>query len=88
MQLAFYRDQGKFELTYESAMVRLFCKGRTETVRPCTVHSRAFVLAMCGEGEGERGASKAKTAAERREVKQRLLRVGSTSVHRRSCAIA
>ena len=28
-------------------MTRLFQEGRTETVRPCTVESAAFVEAMC-----------------------------------------
>eukprot|EP01097_Dermamoeba_algensis_P004217 TRINITY_DN2788_c0_g1_i1.p1 TRINITY_DN2788_c0_g1~~TRINITY_DN2788_c0_g1_i1.p1 ORF type:complete len:589 (-),score=136.73 TRINITY_DN2788_c0_g1_i1:505-2271(-) len=43
LQVAFYRDNGKFENTYESSMTRLFKDGRTETVRPVTVESVAFV---------------------------------------------
>ena len=46
MQLAYYRDQGRFDATYESSMTRLFLHGRTETVRPCTAESVAFVRAM------------------------------------------
>ena len=33
LQLAQKRDTGKFRLTYEASMTRLFKEGRTETVR-------------------------------------------------------
>lgn len=46
LQLAYYRDAGKFSLTYEASMTRLFREGRTETVRPCTIESTAWVKAM------------------------------------------
>lgn len=46
LQLAYYRDFGKFSLTYEASMTRLFREGRTETVRPCTIESAAWVKAM------------------------------------------
>lgn len=46
LQLAYYRDAGKFSLTYEASMTRLFREGRTETVRPCTIESAEWVLAM------------------------------------------
>lgn len=46
LQLAYYRDAGKFSLTYEASMTRLFREGRTETVRPCTIESSAWVKAM------------------------------------------
>ncbi|KAM9299185.1 carnitine O-palmitoyltransferase 1, liver isoform-like [Gastrophryne carolinensis] len=46
LQLAHYRDKGKFCLTYEASMTRLFREGRTETVRSCTVESSNFVKAM------------------------------------------
>lgn len=46
LQLAYYRDAGKFSLTYEASMTRLFREGRTETVRPVTTESREYVLAM------------------------------------------
>uniref|UniRef100_A0A023GNS8 carnitine O-palmitoyltransferase n=1 Tax=Amblyomma triste TaxID=251400 RepID=A0A023GNS8_AMBTT len=46
LQLAYYRDAGRFSLTYEASMTRLFREGRTETVRPVTCESRAWVLAM------------------------------------------
>ncbi|XP_077999848.1 carnitine O-palmitoyltransferase 1, liver isoform-like [Glandiceps talaboti] len=46
MQLAYFRDAGKFSLTYEASMTRAFREGRTETVRPCTVESCEFVRSM------------------------------------------
>lgn len=49
LQLAYYRDQRCFALTYESAMTRLFRDGRTETVRPVSEASCAFVRAFCDE---------------------------------------
>ena len=48
LQLAYYKDSGgKFCLTYEASMTRLYLEGRTETVRPVTMESIAFVRAMC-----------------------------------------
>jgi hypothetical protein len=47
IQLAFYREHKQFCLTYEASMMRLFRDGRTETVRPVTQQSCAFVKAMC-----------------------------------------
>lgn len=46
LQLAYYRDAGRFSLTYEASMTRLFREGRTETVRPCTIESAAWVKSM------------------------------------------
>lgn len=46
LQLSYYRDAGRFCLTYEASMTRLFREGRTETVRSCTVESTAWVRAM------------------------------------------
>ncbi|XP_076412453.1 carnitine O-palmitoyltransferase 1, liver isoform isoform X2 [Peromyscus maniculatus bairdii] len=46
LQLAHYKDMGKFCLTYEASMTRLFREGRTETVRSCTTESCNFVMAM------------------------------------------
>lgn len=40
------QDMGKFCLTYEASMTRLYREGRTETVRSCTAESCDFVLAM------------------------------------------
>jgi hypothetical protein len=47
LQLAYFRNQGKFVQTYESAMARLYVEGRTETIRSCTNQTAAFVRAMC-----------------------------------------
>lgn len=46
LQLAYYRDAQRFSLTYEASMTRLFREGRTETVRPCTIESTAWVKSM------------------------------------------
>lgn len=46
LQLAYYRDFGKFSLTYEASTLRLYREGRTETVRSCTIESSAWVKAM------------------------------------------
>eukprot|EP01059_Diplonema_ambulator_P025135 TRINITY_DN42123_c0_g1_i1.p1 TRINITY_DN42123_c0_g1~~TRINITY_DN42123_c0_g1_i1.p1 ORF type:complete len:831 (+),score=333.13 TRINITY_DN42123_c0_g1_i1:45-2495(+) len=46
LQVAYFRDQGRFDLTYESSMTRLFAEGRTETIRSCSVESCAFVRAL------------------------------------------
>lgn len=40
------KDKGKFCLTYEASMTRLFREGRTETVRSCTMETCAFVRSM------------------------------------------
>jgi len=40
------QNAGKFCLTYEASMTRLFREGRTETVRSCTTQSCAFVRSM------------------------------------------
>lgn len=49
LQLSFFRDQGKFDLTYEACMTRLFREGRTETVRSVTMESCDFVRSMLNE---------------------------------------
>ncbi|XP_065837964.1 carnitine O-palmitoyltransferase 1, liver isoform-like isoform X2 [Oscarella lobularis] len=61
LQLAYFRDQGHSCLTYEASMTRLFREGRTETVRPVTMQSAAFVKAMCD-------------SASSKEEKRKLLR--------------
>uniref|UniRef100_A0A8C6WUZ3 carnitine O-palmitoyltransferase n=1 Tax=Neogobius melanostomus TaxID=47308 RepID=A0A8C6WUZ3_9GOBI len=45
LQLAYFREQNNFCLTYEASMTRLFREGRTETVRSCSNESSAFVRA-------------------------------------------
>ena len=46
LQLAYFRDQGRFDQTYESSMTRLFKHGRTETIRTVSSQSCAWVRAM------------------------------------------
>lgn len=46
IQMAYYKQNGKFVQTYEASMTRLYLQGRTETVRSCTEESCNFVLAM------------------------------------------
>merc|ERR550539_519111 len=45
-QLAYFRDIGKFHLTYEACMTRMFREGRTETVRSASIESADWVRAM------------------------------------------
>ncbi|CAG2246768.1 CPT1A [Mytilus edulis] len=45
LQLTYYRNAGKFALTYESSMTRLYLLGRTDTVRSVTSESTEFVRA-------------------------------------------
>ncbi|XP_076057083.1 carnitine O-palmitoyltransferase 1, liver isoform-like [Oratosquilla oratoria] len=46
LQLAYYKDAGRFCQTYEASATRLYQNGRTETVRSCTNATAAFVKAM------------------------------------------
>jgi len=46
IQLACYKDQGRFVQTYEASMTRLYLNGRTETVRSCTPQMVDFVMCM------------------------------------------
>ena len=46
-----FQSAGKFCLTYESSMTRLFREGRTETVRSCSKDTCAFVKAMEAKAE-------------------------------------
>ena len=43
LQVAYKRDMGELALTYESAAVRIFNEGRTETIRSVSKDSKAFV---------------------------------------------
>lgn len=43
IQLAFKRAFGQTVATYESASTAGFLRGRTETIRPATIESKAFV---------------------------------------------
>uniref|UniRef100_A0A674PK88 Carnitine O-palmitoyltransferase 1, muscle isoform n=1 Tax=Takifugu rubripes TaxID=31033 RepID=A0A674PK88_TAKRU len=74
LQLAQFRDQGLFCLTYESSMTRMFRDGRTETVRSCTSEAVAFVKAM--ESNAQRLALFRK-AADKHQNMYRLAMTGS-----------
>ena len=43
LQVTYFKNAGKFALTYESSMTRLYLQGRTETVRSLSNESAAFV---------------------------------------------
>lgn len=43
LQLAYFKDAGKFALTYEASMTRMYLLGRTETVRSLTNELAAFI---------------------------------------------
>uniref|UniRef100_A0A182P8A9 Choline/carnitine acyltransferase domain-containing protein n=1 Tax=Anopheles epiroticus TaxID=199890 RepID=A0A182P8A9_9DIPT len=62
-QLAYYKQHGKFVATYESCSTAAFRHGRTETMRPCTLATKAF----CEEVE-RRDTGAKKTVAELREL--------------------
>lgn len=46
LQVTYFKNAGKFALTYESSMTRLYLLGRTETVRSLTLESVEFVRAF------------------------------------------
>ncbi|NXL87372.1 CPT1A palmitoyltransferase, partial [Alectura lathami] len=78
LQLAHYRDMGKFCLTYEASMTRLFREGRTETVRSCTTESCDFVQAMEDPSESnEKKLKLFKLAASRHQHLYRLAMTGA-----------
>jgi len=54
LQLAYTRDRGHADNTYEAASVRLFAAGRTETVRSASAEALAFVAAMDQPGASPR----------------------------------
>ncbi|XP_072291402.1 carnitine O-palmitoyltransferase 1, muscle isoform [Eucyclogobius newberryi] len=78
LQLAQFRDQEVFCLTYESSMTRMFRDGRTETVRSCTSEAVAFVRAMEDESatKSER-LSLFKKAADKHQNMYRLAMTGA-----------
>ncbi|XP_062973116.1 carnitine O-palmitoyltransferase 1, liver isoform isoform X2 [Elgaria multicarinata webbii] len=78
LQLAHYRDMGKFCLTYEASMTRLFREGRTETVRSCTIQSCKFVQAMDDSAESlEKKRALFKAAANNHQHLYRLAMTGA-----------
>ncbi|KAI5626275.1 carnitine palmitoyltransferase 1A, partial [Silurus asotus] len=76
LQLAHFRDKGKFCLTYEASMTRLFREGRTETVRSCTNETCAFVKAMVNNDTREKKLSLLKQAAEKHQLMYRIAMTG------------
>uniref|UniRef100_A0A673BN23 carnitine O-palmitoyltransferase n=1 Tax=Sphaeramia orbicularis TaxID=375764 RepID=A0A673BN23_9TELE len=76
LQLAHYRDKGKFCLTYEASMTRLFREGRTETVRSCTIETCAFVRSMIRDETREERLKLLKVAAEKHQNMYRLAMTG------------
>ncbi|KAI6185173.1 Carn-acyltransf domain-containing protein [Aphelenchoides fujianensis] len=46
LQLTYFKDQNEFTLTYEAAAARFYRNTRTETIRPVSAASCAFVRAM------------------------------------------
>ncbi|KAM9807974.1 carnitine O-palmitoyltransferase 1, liver isoform 1-T1 [Neosynchiropus ocellatus] len=77
LQLAHFRDKGKFCLTYEASMTRLFREGRTETVRSCTMETCNFVRAMLRDETREERLKLLKTAAEKHQNMYRLAMTGN-----------
>uniref|UniRef100_A0A671RCQ3 Carnitine O-palmitoyltransferase 1, liver isoform-like n=1 Tax=Sinocyclocheilus anshuiensis TaxID=1608454 RepID=A0A671RCQ3_9TELE len=75
LQLAHFRDKGKFCLTYEASMTRLFREGRTETVRSCTTQTCDFVRAMMNDKREEK-LKLLKVAAEKHQDLYRLAMTG------------
>ncbi|XP_061628499.1 carnitine O-palmitoyltransferase 1, liver isoform isoform X4 [Phyllopteryx taeniolatus] len=76
LQLAHYRDKGKFCLTYEASMTRLFREGRTETVRSCTAETCAFVHSMIRDETREERLKLLKLSAEKHQNLYRLAMTG------------
>ncbi|XP_051975584.1 carnitine O-palmitoyltransferase 1, liver isoform isoform X1 [Xyrauchen texanus] len=78
LQLAHFRDKGKFCLTYEASMTRLFREGRTETVRSCTSQSCDFVRAMMSDSATREEQLKLlKVAAEKHQDLYKLAMTGN-----------
>ncbi|XP_043083658.1 carnitine O-palmitoyltransferase 1, liver isoform isoform X1 [Puntigrus tetrazona] len=78
LQLAHFRDKGKFCLTYEASMTRLFREGRTETVRSCTIETCDFVRAMMNDkATREERLKLLKVAAEKHQDLYRLAMTGN-----------
>ncbi|EUC56997.1 choline/carnitine O-acyltransferase [Rhizoctonia solani AG-3 Rhs1AP] len=50
LQLAWYRQQGSFTATYETASTRLFKHGRTDVIRTYSTDTRDFVKQMTDPG--------------------------------------
>uniref|UniRef100_H3DKQ9 Carnitine O-palmitoyltransferase 1, muscle isoform n=1 Tax=Tetraodon nigroviridis TaxID=99883 RepID=H3DKQ9_TETNG len=78
LQLAQFRDQGLFCLTYESSMTRMFRDGRTETVRSCTSEAVEFVRAMeSADATNAQRLALFRKAADKHQNMYRLAMTGS-----------
>ncbi|GAA6214186.1 carnitine O-palmitoyltransferase 1, liver isoform-like isoform X2 [Lates japonicus] len=77
LQLAYYRDQKRFSLTYEASMTRLFREGRTETVRSCTNESSAFVRAFDGGETADVCRRLLRAALEKHQLLYRMAMTGA-----------
>lgn len=51
-QLGYYKQTQSFTATYESCSTAAFRHGRTETIRPCTMQTKAFCDAIVGATKG------------------------------------
>uniref|UniRef100_A0A8C7NJ97 carnitine O-palmitoyltransferase n=1 Tax=Oncorhynchus mykiss TaxID=8022 RepID=A0A8C7NJ97_ONCMY len=76
LQLAHFRDKGRFCLTYEASMTRMFREGRTETVRSCTVETCAFAQKCMPPKNRELRLKLLKEAATRHQQLYRLAMTG------------
>lgn len=77
LQLAYFRKEGKFVQTYESASARFYLNGRTETIRSCTNESCAFVNAMVAEAESQANRAQfLRAACERHSANTTLAMTG------------
>uniref|UniRef100_A0A7N8Y3L0 carnitine O-palmitoyltransferase n=1 Tax=Mastacembelus armatus TaxID=205130 RepID=A0A7N8Y3L0_9TELE len=77
LQLAYYRDQKRFCLTYEASMTRLFREGRTETVRSCSSESTAFVRALEGGESADVCRRLFRAASEKHQLLYRMAMTGA-----------
>ncbi|EYB88851.1 hypothetical protein Y032_0240g3340 [Ancylostoma ceylanicum] len=77
IQLANYRDQGRFVLTYEPASARFYKNSRTETLRTVTDESCEFVYAMVnGKATKEEKIKRLRAACELHTRRNREAMVG------------
>nr|XP_040219953.2 peroxisomal carnitine O-octanoyltransferase [Anopheles coluzzii] len=66
--LTYYRLHGTFAPTYETAMMRQYYKGRTETCRSCSIESVRFIEAMESATVADADKAKAFRAAANRQM--------------------
>lgn len=66
--LAYYRLHGSFAPTYETAMMRQFYRGRTETCRSCSMETVNFINAMNDPNESSTAKANLFKAAANRQT--------------------